>query len=98
MTNNGLNLPHHQNRSPRIPSPCRPSQARAVQIGFQNFHVPPHFPLLRLSTDLNSLILTSDIKLEEYRDLLTQPFSVPDLPKSINSLPVGSVLGIRRDF
>lgn len=35
---------------------------------------------------LESLILTSDIKLDEYTTLLAQPFSIPDLPSSITSL------------
>lgn len=37
-------------------------------------------------TGLESLILTSDIKLDEYTALLSQPFSVPELPHSITSL------------
>jgi len=66
-------------------SPVSPSQARAAQIPLQDFNLPT-FPQEAFTAGLTSLILTSDIKLDEYTDLLTQPFSVPELPKSIKSL------------
>ncbi|PMD62908.1 uncharacterized protein K444DRAFT_610936 [Hyaloscypha bicolor E] len=65
--------------------PVEPSQARAAQIPLQNFNLPT-FPPEAFSAGLESLILTSDIKLDEYTTLLTQPFSIPDLPSTITSL------------
>jgi hypothetical protein len=41
---------------------------------------------LTYTPGLEALILTSDIKLDEYTSLLTQPFSIPNLPSSITSL------------
>ena len=66
-------------------SPVAPALARAAQIPLQSFSLPV-FPPEAFSSGLESLILTSDVKLDEYAALLTQPFSVPDLPKSITSL------------
>ncbi|KAF8861770.1 hypothetical protein BDZ45DRAFT_242018 [Acephala macrosclerotiorum] len=67
--------------------PVPPSQARAAQIPLQSFTLPTFPPeALSSATDLNQLILTSDIKLDEYTESLTKPFSVPDLPKSVKSL------------
>lgn len=66
-------------------SPVPPSEARAAQIPLQSFNLPT-FPPEAFTAGLTSLILTSDIKLEEYNDLLTKPFSVPSLPPSIKSL------------
>ncbi|KAE9371214.1 hypothetical protein N431DRAFT_491614 [Stipitochalara longipes BDJ] len=65
--------------------PVAPSQARAAQIPLQNFNLPT-FPKEAFTSGLEALILTSDIKLDEYTSLLAQPFSVPDLPSSITSL------------
>jgi hypothetical protein len=79
--------PYLTNKTAALESqtPVDPSQARAAQIPLQNFNLPT-FPSSAFSAGLTSLILTSDIKLDDYADLLTQPFSVPDLPKSIKSL------------
>ena len=67
--------------------PVPPSQARAAQIPLQSFTLPTFPPeAFSSATDLNQLILTSDIKLDEYTEILTKPFQVPDLPASIKSL------------
>ncbi|RDW80682.1 hypothetical protein BP5796_05380 [Coleophoma crateriformis] len=74
--------------------PVSPSQARAAQIPLQSFHLPT-FPPEAFDAGLQSLILTSDIKLDEYTTLLKtekveeesqKAFHVPDLPSSINAL------------
>ncbi|KAH7411003.1 hypothetical protein BKA64DRAFT_704110 [Cadophora sp. MPI-SDFR-AT-0126] len=65
--------------------PVPPSEARAAQIPLQTFNLPT-FPPEAFTAGLTSLILTSDIKLDEYQPLLEQPFSVPDLPQTITSL------------
>ncbi|KAH8678885.1 hypothetical protein BGZ60DRAFT_402076 [Tricladium varicosporioides] len=65
--------------------PVPASQARTAQIPLQSFNLPT-FPAEAFSAGLTSLILTSDIKLDEYQELLGKPFSVPDLPGSINAL------------
>ncbi|KAN0096162.1 hypothetical protein V8E51_014967 [Hyaloscypha variabilis] len=62
-----------------------PDLARAAQIPLTNFELPT-FPEEAFSSGLEALILTSDIKLDEYTSLLTQPFSIPNLPPSIISL------------
>ncbi|RFU33110.1 hypothetical protein B7463_g3222, partial [Scytalidium lignicola] len=62
-----------------------PSQAQVAQIPLQTFSLPT-FPEEAFKSGLESLILTSDIKLDEYTDILTQPFSVSNLPASIKSL------------
>lgn len=49
----------------------------------QSFNVPEFPPEAK---DLKLLTLTSDIKLDEYQSLLTQPFHIPPLPTSIESL------------
>merc|ERR1711939_1097793 len=61
------------------------SEARAAQIPLQTFNLPT-FPPEAFTAGLTSLILTSDIKLDEYQPLLEQPLSVPDLPQTITSL------------
>lgn len=66
-------------------APVSPSQARAAQIPLQSFDLPT-FPPEAFSAGLESLILTSDIKLDDYTDLLTKPFSIPALPPTIKSL------------
>ncbi|PSS16779.1 hypothetical protein M430DRAFT_67118 [Amorphotheca resinae ATCC 22711] len=62
-----------------------PAQAQAAQIPLQSFSLPT-FPPEAFTAGLGSLILTSDIKLTEYTDLLEKPFSIPELPTSIKSL------------
>jgi hypothetical protein len=66
-------------------SPVPPSQARAAQIPLKDFNLPT-FPAEAFTAGLTNLILTSDIKLDEYTTTLSQPFSVPSLPPSITSL------------
>jgi hypothetical protein len=66
-------------------TPVPPSQARAAQIPLRTFSLPT-FPPEAFSAGLTTLVLTSDIKLDEYTDLLTNPFEVADLPQSITSL------------
>lgn len=66
-------------------APVPPSQARAAQIPLQSFDLPT-FPPEAFTAGLTSLILTSDIKFDDYTALLTSPFSIPDLPASITSL------------
>ena len=65
--------------------PVPPAQAQAAQIPLQSFELPA-FPPEAFTAGLGALILTSDIKLDEYTDLLTKPFSIPELPTSIKSL------------
>lgn len=60
-----------------------PSQAQGAQIPLQSFHLP-EFPAQ--ARGLKALTLTSDIKLDEYQSLLSQPFEIPPLPTSIESL------------
>jgi hypothetical protein len=66
-------------------TPVSPARAQAAQIPLQTFTLPT-FPPEAFISGLESLILTSNIKLDEYTGLLQQPFSVPDLPSSIKSL------------
>ena len=66
-------------------TPVPPSQAQAAQIPLQSFNLPT-FPPEAFTAGLTSLILTSDIKLDDYTDLLSKPFSVPELPHTIKSL------------
>lgn len=60
-----------------------PAQAQGAQIPLQSFAVPQFPPQAR---GLRALTLTSDIKLDEYQELLTKPFEIPPLPTSIESL------------
>ncbi|GAB7353500.1 hypothetical protein MBLNU459_g3947t1 [Dothideomycetes sp. NU459] len=60
-----------------------PSQAQGAQIPLQSFSLP-EFPAQ--AQGLRALTLTSDLKLDEYQDLLKQPFTIPPLPSSIESL------------
>lgn len=60
-----------------------PAQAQGAQIPLQSFKIPVFPPQAR---GLKALTLTSDIKLDEYQDLLSQPFEIPPLPTSIESL------------
>ncbi|TVY37266.1 hypothetical protein LSUB1_G006132, partial [Lachnellula subtilissima] len=72
-------------------APVSPSQARAAQafppVPLKDFNLPT-FPAESFATaqSLTALILTSDIKLDDYTPTLTQPFSVPALPHSITTL------------
>lgn len=66
-------------------APVAPSQAQVAQIPLQSFDLPT-FPPEAFTAGLGALILTSDIKLDEYADLVSKPFKVPDLPSSVKSL------------
>ncbi|KAH6676591.1 hypothetical protein B0J14DRAFT_476326 [Halenospora varia] len=54
--------------------PVPASQARTAQIPLQSFNLPT-FPPEAFTAGLTSLILTSDIKLDEYQGLLEKAFS-----------------------
>jgi hypothetical protein len=60
-----------------------PRHAQGAQIPMQTFQLPQFPPE---AGGLMALTLTSDIKLDEYSDLLSQPASVPPLPRSVQSL------------
>ena len=66
-------------------APVAPSEARAAQIPLKDFSLPV-FPPEAFTAGLTSLILTSDIKMNEYQQLLETPYSVPELPSTITSL------------
>jgi len=74
-----------QTASLETQTPVPPSQARAAQIPLQNFNLPT-FPPESFTAGLTALILTADIKLDDYTSILEAPFSVPELPASITSL------------
>jgi hypothetical protein len=79
-------------------APVAPSEARAAQIPLQDFNLPT-FPPEAFSAGLTSLILTSDVKMDDYQTLLEQPFSVPKLPHTITSLTLELFsLGYPRGF
>ena len=65
------------------PQPIDPSQAQGAQIPLQNFTIPEFPPEAQ---GLKALTLTSDIKLDEYQNLLKDYATIPRLPKSIESL------------
>lgn len=72
--------------NPALPpgEPVDPSQAQGAQIPLQNFSLPVFPPQ---ATGLKALTLTSDIKMDEYQDLLNQDYSIPpSLPYTIESL------------
>jgi hypothetical protein len=60
-----------------------PSQAQGAQIPLQNFSIP-QFP--QEASGLKALTLTSDLKLDEYQSLLSEAFTIPELPLGIESL------------
>lgn len=66
-------------------APVEPSQAQVAQIPLQTFSLPT-FPEEAFKSGLGSLILTSDVKLDDYTKLLQEPYSVSDLPSSIKGL------------
>ncbi|KXS99099.1 hypothetical protein AC578_3528 [Pseudocercospora eumusae] len=71
--------------STELPSqPIDPSQAQAAQIPLTDFNLPT-FPPSALA--LRALTLTSDIKVDEYQEILQRPWSIPStLPPGIESL------------
>ncbi|KAI4748643.1 hypothetical protein E4T50_01071 [Aureobasidium sp. EXF-12298] len=60
-----------------------PAQAQGAQIPLQTFSLP-QFPAQ--AGGLRALTLTSDIKLDDYQTLLSEPFAIPQLPPGIESL------------
>lgn len=65
------------------PQPVDPALAQGAQIPLQNFTIPEFPPEAQ---GLKALTLTSDIKLDEYTNLLNDYATIPQLPKSIESL------------
>ncbi|KAI9819119.1 MAG: hypothetical protein M1827_007275 [Pycnora praestabilis] len=66
------------------PQAVDPAKAQAAQIPLQAFTLPEFPPA---ASGLTSLILTSDIKLDEYFKHLEEDFAtIPKLPQAINSL------------
>ena len=63
--------------------PVDPSQAQGAQIPLQTFTIPEFPPAAR---GLKALALTSDIKVDEYQTILSQPYSISALPPGIESL------------
>jgi hypothetical protein len=73
---------------PILPDPSpnekvSPQEAQGAQIPLANFTLP-NFP--PEANGLRALTLTSDIKVDEYQDELSKPFSISPLPGSIESL------------
>ncbi|SMR61885.1 unnamed protein product [Zymoseptoria tritici ST99CH_1E4] len=60
-----------------------PQDAQGAQVPLTNFTIPTFPPE---ANGLRALTLTSDIKVDEYQDELSKPFSIPPLPASIESL------------
>lgn len=60
-----------------------PASAQGAQIALQSFTVPTFPPE---AGGLRALTLTSDIKVDEYQAELAKPYSIPELPSSIESL------------
>ena len=63
--------------------PVDPAQAQGAQIPLQDFNIPEFPPQAH---GLKALTLTSDVKVDEYQEILSKPFSIPPLPDSIESL------------
>ena len=64
-------------------APVDPSEAQGAQIPLQSFTLPDFPPAAQ---SLKALTLTSDIKVDEYQTLLTQPWNIPPLPTGMESL------------
>ena len=64
-------------------APIDPAQAQGAQIPLQTFTIPEFPPEAR---GLKALTLTSDVKVDEYQDILSKPYSIPTLPIGIESL------------
>ncbi|KAI5203954.1 hypothetical protein E4T39_03882 [Aureobasidium subglaciale] len=60
-----------------------PAQAQGAQIPLQSFSLPQFPPQ---AGGLRALTLTSDIKLDDYQNLLSESFTIPQLPPGIESL------------
>lgn len=63
--------------------PVDPGEAQGAQVPLQTFTIPDFPPSAR---GLKALTLTSDIKVDEYQSILSEPFAVPSLPVGIESL------------
>ncbi|KAK5722241.1 hypothetical protein LTR17_014247 [Elasticomyces elasticus] len=64
--------------------PVNPDEAQGAQVPLQSFNIP-EFPAE--ARGLKALTLTSDIKVDEYQDSLTQPYSIPSsIPMGVESL------------
>ncbi|KAK5717115.1 hypothetical protein LTR15_009004 [Elasticomyces elasticus] len=64
--------------------PVNPDEAQGAQVPLQSFNIP-EFPAE--ARGLKALTLTSDIKVDEYQDSLTQPYSIPSsIPTGVESL------------
>jgi hypothetical protein len=66
-------------------TPVPPAGAQAAQVPVQTFNLPV-FPPEAFTSNLSALILTSNINLSEYTSLLSQPFSIPELPTTFTNL------------
>ena len=65
-------------------APVNPSEAQGAQIPLQSFTLPDFPPAAR---GLKALTLTCDIKVDEYQNVLSQPYAIPDsIPYAIESL------------
>ena len=63
--------------------PVDPAQAQGAQIPLQTFTLPEFPPAAQ---SLQALTLTSDIKVDEYQKILSEPYAIPPLPVGIESL------------
>ncbi|KUJ06963.1 uncharacterized protein LY89DRAFT_726096 [Mollisia scopiformis] len=78
---------HNQTNTLESTTPVPPSQARTAQIPLQSFTLPTFPPeAFSTATNLSALILTSDVKLDEYSSELEKPYEIPDLPAGIKTL------------
>lgn len=64
-------------------APVDPSEAQGAQVPLQSFTIPDFPPSAR---GLKALTLTSDIKVDEYQDIISKPYTIPALPSGIESL------------
>ncbi|KAK4543431.1 hypothetical protein LTR36_005574 [Oleoguttula mirabilis] len=64
-------------------APVEPSEAQGAQVPLQSFTIPEFPPSAR---GLKALTLTSDIKVDEYQDIISKPYTIPALPAGIESL------------
>lgn len=60
-----------------------PAQAQGAQIPLRSFTIPDFPPE---AGGLKALTLTADIKVDEYQQQITEPWAIPPLPRSIESL------------
>ncbi|CAG8954683.1 hypothetical protein HYFRA_00004605 [Hymenoscyphus fraxineus] len=72
------------------PPTTQPPQQQTAQIPLQSFTLPTFPPETLTNPQTTHLTLTSDIPLSSYTSLLTQPFTIPPLPRSITTLTLES--------